>query len=107
MGVRVGVGVLVGVGVRVGLGVLVGDTSTVGVAVGLGAQAVIVVVHVPPALGQQNCFPPHDSTLPAHAHILSALDPSSSGGVQFLSTPSPPGHCSVQPAAKFLVSCLV
>lgn len=99
--VGVGVGVAVVVGVDVGVGV--GVSSTVKVKLKavqeLMPQALMSVVQVPPACGQQNCWPPHDSILPAWLQMLSCEVPSESGGVQFFKTPSEPGHCSLQAAA--------
>jgi hypothetical protein len=63
------------------------------------------VVQVPPGEGQQYCWPPQDSTLPARLQMLSSGVPSDSGGVQFFRIPSGAGHCSVQvPAAPGLLS---
>jgi len=90
----------VGVGLPDGLGL--GD-STVKVKVSwvqaLVAHVLMSVVHVPPTAGQQYCSPPQDSTLPAALQRLSSEVPSDSGGVQLRSTPSDPGHCSVQVVA--------
>ena len=71
------VGETVGEGALVGLGAAVGEGERVGVGV---AQAVMLVVHWPPAVGQQKLRVPQNSTRPAQAQVLSVAEPSSSGG---------------------------
>jgi len=96
-GLASGDGLTSGVGLTLGDGLGEGLTSGVGLGEGLGStvQAVMSVVHAPPASGQQYSDPPQDSTLPAALQILSSEVPSASGGVQLYKIPSGPGHCSL------------
>jgi len=84
----------------VDVGVAVGVPVAVAVGVGV-AQALISVVQVPPAEGQQYFVVavPQVSTRPARLQRLSFAVPSESGGWQLLRRV--PLHCSEQVAAAF------